>query len=128
MQVLIDVSLGELIDKLTILQIKAEHISDEVKLININKELMILSNSLQKLALSDEELKRDTDELKIINESLWDIEDDIREKEAKKEFDEEFIALARAVYVTNDKRAAVKKRINLQFGSDLVEEKSYQCY
>ena len=79
------------------------------------------------MALSVEELQINVKELKAINESLWDIEDDIREKE-KKEFDEKFIALARAVYVINDQRAAIKKRINFQFGSDLVEEKSYQCY
>lgn len=122
------VSIGEVVDKVTILAIKSERITSVEKLQNINKELELLREILSGvdgLWTTIESLYAD---LKRINEELWVIEDDIRIKEYKKEFDDEFIRLARAVYVTNDKRADVKKKINLKLGSELVEEKSYEDY
>ncbi|APJ04768.1 DUF6165 family protein [Silvanigrella aquatica] len=120
------ISIGELLDKITILEIKSSRISDPSKLMNIKKELKLLSDVCQKnnINLNDSLIS----ELKKYNESLWDIEDKIRDKERAKQFDEEFIGLARAVYFTNDKRADVKKQINMKSGSALVEEKSYNPY
>ena len=123
----IEVSHGEIVDKLTILQIKKENISDTEKLININKEYDYLFTIVEiDLGISTES----PDYLKLlsINKELWVIEDDIRDKERQKEFDEEFIKLARAVYHTNDVRAKLKKEINLKYGSGFVEEKSYNEY
>lgn len=128
MLVSLPVSIGEAIDKLTILQIKSERISAKEKLDNINKELRILKAELDKIDGLWEQIDGLMADLKAVNEELWVIEDDIRVKEFKKEFDEEFIRLARAVYVTNDRRADVKKQINLKLGSELVEEKSYEDY
>lgn len=128
MLVSLPVSIGEAIDKLTILQIKAERISNAEKLVNINKELSILKADLDKIDGLWEPISELMSQLKSVNEALWEIEDDIRVKEFKKEFDDEFIRLARAVYVTNDQRADVKKQINLVLGSELVEEKSYEDY
>ena len=123
----IEVSHGEIVDKLTILQIKKKNITDSKKLVNINKEydylISIVENDLRISTTSSEYL-----ELLSINEELWVIEDDIRDKERKKEFDDEFIKLARAVYYTNDIRAKIKKEINLKYSSGFVEEKSYQKY
>ena len=123
----IEVSHGEIVDKLTILQIKKENITDPNKLDNIVKEynylLSVVENNLGISTLSPEYL-----ELLSINKELWKIEDDIRDKERQKEFDEEFIKLARAVYYTNDVRAKIKKEINLKFSSGFVEEKSYNNY
>ena len=123
----IEVSHGEIVDKLTILQIKKENITDSTKLDNIIKEydylLSVVENDLRISTESSEYL-----ELLSINKELWVIEDDIREKERKKEFDEDFIKLARAVYYTNDVRAKIKKEINLKYGSGFVEEKSYSQY
>jgi hypothetical protein len=123
----IEVSHGEIVDKLTILQIKKENISDTEKLVNINKEYDYLFTIVEiNLGISTES----PDYLKLlsINKELWVIEDDIRDKERQKEFDEEFIKLARAVYYTNDVRAKLKKEINLKYGSGFVEEKSYNEY
>ena len=124
------VSLGELVDKITILEIKIANISDQDKINNISNELRILESRLNS-SLDEVGLKK-LDTLKIelseINNSLWSIEDDIRDCEKNKEFGEDFIRLARAVYVTNDRRAKVKREINLIFGSELMEEKSYQEY
>ena len=123
----IEVSHGEIVDKLTIIQIKKENISDTEKLININKEYDYLFTIVEiDLGISTES----PDYLKLlsINKELWVIEDDIRDKERKKEFDEEFIKLSRAVYHTNDVRAKIKKEINLKYGSGFVEEKSYNEY
>jgi len=128
MEVLVNISLGELIDKITILKIKQQHISDPQKLANVEKELDILNDNLADIKLDNEKLAPYTHRLQTINEKLWVIEDDIREHELAKNFDDKFIELARAVYITNDQRAAVKKEINLAFGSDLVEEKSYKPY
>ncbi len=122
---LIPVSWGELLDKITILQIKQERLEDDAKRANVVTELTAL------LAVAGAALAQVpalAAELKAINEALWDIEDDIRDKERAGQFDARFIELARAVYVTNDQRAAVKRKVNLALGSALVEEKSYKPY
>ncbi|HFC29913.1 MAG TPA: hypothetical protein ENJ44_02595 [Oceanospirillales bacterium] len=122
------VSFGEVLDKITILEIKSEQIKDASKLNNIKTELDLLNKTWHKFVSDSDEIIALKAELKKINQALWNIEDDIRIKEGKKQFDDEFIQLARSVYVTNDKRADVKKQINLALGSTLVEEKSYQDY
>jgi hypothetical protein len=127
-QISAPVSVGELLDKMAILQIKSERIEDESKLANVRKELAVLEETWQASGLDREELGPMRAELKKINETLWEIEDFIRIKEAEGDFDEQFIELARSVYFTNDKRAAVKRRINEAVGSELVEEKSYADY
>ncbi len=128
MDLRVNISLGELIDKITILEIKAECIQDQIKLANVTKELTVLTEALNNLNLPEAKLAPFHQHLKKINQTLWKIEDDIRDKEAAKEFDDAFIELARLVYITNDQRAAVKKDINVTFGSALVEEKSYKNY
>ncbi len=124
----VPVSYGEVLDKITILEIKSERIADENKLKNIRRELSELNRTWAESGLDHPELPRLKDSLKAVNEALWDIEDAIRVKESRREFDDEFIRLARSVYVENDQRAAVKKDINVLLGSDLVEEKSYKNY
>ena len=116
---------GEILDKLSILEIKLDNVKDESKLENIGREHTALSLVASHIPASPLELYND---LKSVNQELWDIEDRIRVKERNKEFDQEFIALARSVYQTNDKRAEIKKEINLHTGSNLVEEKSYENY
>ena len=128
MQLQVPVSVGEVLDKITILQIKLAHISDAAKRVNIQNELDALLPLVAGDAFTTDQMQGLMAELKAVNEALWDIEDDIREKEAVKSFDAEFIRLARAVYVTNDKRAEIKKQINLATGSALIEEKSYESY
>jgi chorismate mutase len=128
MNVNVEISIGEFFDKITILEIKNERISNAEKLVNINNELDGLNGLLQKLPFSRNDVADEVAELKRINEELWVIEDDIREKESRKEFDERFLELARAVYITNDKRSEVKRDINVKLGSDFVEEKSYEEY
>ena len=128
MVVKIPVSWGELFDKLTILEIKQARIDAPQKLENINKELEALRQVCRGAQLPGAPLQVLIDELRRINESLWDIEDDIRACERDKDFSETFIALARAVYKTNDRRAEIKLRINRLLGSDLIEEKSYEAY
>ena len=123
--ILTPVSLGELIDKITILEIKQIHMTG-IKLKNVDKELKLLRKILQ-----DEKLEIDIDlinNLKEVNNNLWEIEDNIRIKESNQKFDKEFIQLARSVYKENDKRASIKKEINQKYNSDLVEEKSYNNY
>ena len=123
--ILAPVSLGELIDKITILEIKQIHMTG-IKLENVDKELKLLKNILQ-----DTNLEIDIDlinNLKEVNKNLWEIEDNIRTKESNQEFDKEFIELARSVYKENDKRASIKKVINQKYNSELVEEKSYNNY
>ena len=123
--ILAPVSLGELIDKITILEIKQIHMTG-IKLKNIDKELKLLKNIIQ-----DKNLEIDIDlinNLKEVNKNLWEIEDNIRLKESNQEFDKEFIELARSVYKENDKRASIKKEINQKYNSELVEEKSYNNY
>lgn len=128
MSVNVEISIGEFFDKITILEIKQERIKDAAKLENINKELDSLNSMLQQLPFSRADVASEVTELKTINEKLWEIEDDIREKESKKSFDKDFIELARAVYFTNDRRSEVKRSINLKLGSEFVEEKSYEEY
>jgi hypothetical protein len=123
-----EISVGEFLDKITILEIKAERIKDAAKLENVHKELNILRQTWQASPFSQQDIAAEIAELKEINERLWVIEDDIRDKEHAGAFDDQFIQLARAVYVTNDERAAVKRRINVKVGSNLVEEKSYADY
>jgi transcriptional regulator of nitric oxide reductase len=127
-QILIPISPGELLDKITILEIKSARISSSEKLANVNRELGMLNQVWNDAVNEDEALQQMRAEIKSINEALWDIEDDIRDEERAKRFGERFIELARSVYVTNDQRADVKKRINLHLKSDIVEEKSYQDY
>ena len=128
MQLQVPVSVGEVLDKITILQIKLAHISDAAKRANIQNELDALLPLVAGDAFTTDQMQALMAELKSVNEALWDIEDDIREKEAAKSYDAEFIRLARAVYITNDKRAEIKKQINLATGSTLIEEKSYESY
>jgi len=121
----IEVSIGEIVDKLSILQIKTEEIKDESKLKNVKTEY----DYLYDIVFNEMGIEQsDFTELVSVNKKLWIIEDDIRDKERNKEFDNIFIELARAVYVTNDERAEVKKKINLKYGSEFVEEKSYNPY
>ena len=123
--ILAPISLGELIDKITILEIKQIYMTG-IKLKNINKEVKLLKNILQ-----DKSLEINIDlikDLKKTNKKLWQIEDNIRIKESNQEFDEEFIQLARSVYIENDTRASIKKEINQKYNSELVEEKSYKNY
>jgi len=124
----VPVSPGEVLDKITILEIKSERMTDTVKLANVRRELELLQAAWCKAVVEDVSVRRIHDELKNINEALWEIEDDIRDKERAREFDQVFIELARSVYVTNDKRANAKKELNLYLGSEIVEEKSYQDY
>jgi hypothetical protein len=126
--VLIPVSPGELLDKITILRIKAARILEAAKLVNVKAELTLLEQAWSAAGGGGHELGQHEHALQRVNEQLWDIEDRIREKEAKQTFDREFIELARAVYVSNDERAAIKKRINELLGSRIVEEKSYKQY
>jgi len=122
----VPVSHGELIDKITILEIKAAHIRDAAKLVNVRAELDLLNATWAGDSASRTDIAAERAGLKAINEALWDIEDRIRLKEKAQAFDAEFIELARSVYFRNDERAAVKRRINLKLGSQLVEEKLYQ--
>ncbi len=128
MSIKTEISIGELLDKLTILQIKQARIKDTVKLININKELNTLLDLWKHSAYFAADIEMELNGLRSVNEQLWDIEADIREKEARGEFDDEFIQLARSVYITNDQRAIIKKVINEKFNSGLIEEKSYKDY
>ena len=128
MSIKIDVSVGEIMDKLTILDIKAEKIRDKEKLTNIRKERDSLLPAIALPAYQTNRVQQLKAELKQVNLRLWGIEDAIRLKEAEKCFDAEFIELARSVYFTNDERAALKKQINRETGSELMEEKSYEDY
>ena len=121
------ISLGELIDKISILIIKGKNIQDNAKLVLIKNELKLLNDTVSKVVKVDN-IKDYLDKLIEINSQLWKIEDDIRECERKKNFDENFVQLARLVYVTNDKRAAIKLEINKKFGSEIIEVKSYNKY
>jgi hypothetical protein len=119
------ISPGELLDKLTILEIKAERVHGDGKRKNVLHELESLRRDWNAAGSSRPEVEPLMAALRAVNESLWEIEDRIRQKEAKQEFDDEFIALARSVYQTNDRRAALKRAVNEALGSDLIEEKSY---
>ena len=128
MTIKVELAYGELLDKITILQIKSERITDESKLLNVNKELNLLNDLWQSDQKSSVDISIEFAALKDINEKIWDIEDGIRDKERVKEFDQDFIELGRSVYFSNDKRAEIKRDINLKLGSDLIEEKSYSNY
>ncbi len=124
-QIFTAIGSGELIDKITILEIKSERIADEAKLVNVRTELKVLSATRDEALQNIDGLEALSVELRQVNEALWEIEDDIRACEAVGDFGQKFIDLARAVYVTNDKRAALKKQINLLTGANIIEEKSY---
>jgi post-segregation antitoxin (ccd killing protein) len=126
--ILVEIAPGELVDRMTILVIKTERITDAAKLANVRIELETLQRARDAGVPASDELDRLTAELKAVNESLWEIEDDIRDCERAQDFGPRFIELARAVYVTNDQRAALKRQINDLLGSRIVEEKSYASY
>ena len=126
MEIQIPISIGELVDKITILEIKKEKVNNKIKKINIENELTELTKIFNDL--SNTELDPLYRKLKIINKKLWDIEDEIRVHEKNKNFNDEFIELARSVYVTNDERFEIKSKINNLYDSDIVEEKLYEEY
>ena len=128
MNIDIEISLGEFFDKLTILQIKQDKITDAAKLENINNELAYLNAKLENANISLDVVADEFAALRKSNEALWEIEDAIRIKEGQGEFDQAFIELARSVYVSNDERAEIKRTINQKLGSIFVEEKSYASY
>jgi hypothetical protein len=127
-ELLVPISPGELVDKITILEIKSQRMTDAVKLGNVRTELELLTATWRSSPYAAGDVDADWRALRAVNEQLWDIEDRIRDKERDAAFDKDFIELARAVYVTNDERATIKKRINTRLGSTLVEEKSYAEY
>ncbi len=126
--ILVPISPGELLDKITILRIKSARIADATKLANVRHELALLEGIWAQAVPDGSATAADERALEAVNARLWDIEDHIRDEERAKRFGERFIELARAVYICTDERAAIKKRINLALGSTLVEEKSYQPY
>jgi len=125
---MVPVSFGEVLDKITILEIKSERITDPEKLVNVRRELDDLNRAWEETLDDPDRVKDERQALKSVNEELWEIEDGIREQEAAGDFGDRFIELARAVYFTNDRRAAIKKQVNLALGSRYVEEKSYRDY
>ena len=127
-QLSVPVSYGELIDKITILEIKSERIGDSVKRANVCAELELLNATWSRDPASRGDIATQRATLRAVNGELWEIEDRIRFKEKSKAFDAEFIELARSVYIRNDERAAIKRAINEKLGSTLIEEKSYQDY
>ena len=127
-ELLAPVSPGELLDKITILRIKSARMNDAAKLANVRHELRLLEHTWQSAVPAGLDLRAEEAALEAVNTRLWIVEDALRDQEAEKRFDVEFIELARAVYVTNDERAAIKKRINVALGSAIVEEKSYRPY
>jgi hypothetical protein len=127
-EIKVPVSPGELLDKITILRIKSQRMTDAKKLANVRLELDALQDTWSRSAYASVDIDADVAALLTVNERLWVIEDDIRDKERAQAFDADFIRLARAVYVQNDARAAIKRRINTTLGSTIVEEKSYRDY
>jgi hypothetical protein len=127
-EISVPVSPGELLDKITILRIKSSRMSDAQKLANVRIELKVLEETWGASPYAKSDIAADVNALLQVNERLWVIEDDIRDKERDQAFDNDFIRLARAVYFENDERAAIKRRINLKLGSTIVEEKSYAEY
>ena len=123
-----EISIGELMDKIAILQIKVENITNPEKLKNVRTELESLSQTRDNMVPKSAEMDALTAQLLKINKALWDIEDEIRDKERNRCFDQEFVEIARSVYYTNDKRCAIKRKMNMLVGSRLVEEKSYTAY
>jgi len=126
--ILVEIAPGELVDKITILEIKDERFADAAKRANVRTELATLAEARSAAIPADGEIDRLTTKLKAVNEALWEIEDEIRDCDWAGDFSPRFVELARAVYRTNDRRAELKKAINLHLGSRLVEEKSYQPY
>ena len=126
--ILVPISPGELLDKITILRIKSARMSDAAKLLNVRAELAELEKTWRAAVGTEADVSADEHALQAVNERLWVIEDDIRDKERAQAFDARFIELARSVYIENDERAAIKKRINVRLGSRIVEEKSYKSY
>jgi hypothetical protein len=126
--ILVPISPGELLDKITILRIKAARMSDAAKVANVKHELALLEKTWRDSGAAAANVDAEEANLMRVNQELWVIEDDIRDEERASRFGEKFIALARAVYVTNDERAQIKKRINTLLGSTIVEEKSYKPY
>jgi len=126
--ILIPISPGELLDKITILRIKAERISDTIKVANVRLELNLLEQTWKNSGAAIPAIASDEAALQKVNEALWDIEDQIRDQENAGQFGTRFIELARAVYITNDQRATIKKNINNALGSRIIEEKSYKSY
>ena len=124
----VPISPGELLDKITILRIKSARMQDAAKLANVRHELQLLEQTWRAVLPAGIDLRSEEQALEAVNAKLWDVEDLLRDQEAEKRFDAKFIELARAVYFTNDERAAIKKRINVKLGSALVEEKSYRPY
>jgi hypothetical protein len=127
-EIIVPISPGELLDKITILEIKSERIDDAEKIANVRHELGLLTRVWSESVTQDQTISDLHQRLKTINEQLWEIEDDIRDEERHDRFGDRFIELARAVYVINDKRAEAKKDVNLHLGSEIVEEKSYKDY
>jgi hypothetical protein len=127
-EISVPISPGELLDKITILRIKSARMNDPDKLANVRRELQALEETWGLTDYARVDIKADVNALLQVNQRLWVIEDDIRDKERAQAFDADFIRLARAVYVENDERAAIKRRINLKLGSSIVEEKSYAEY
>jgi Family of unknown function (DUF6165) len=127
-EILVPVSPGEVIDKMTILRIKRARITDPVKVANVQTELALLEQTWRESRYAHADIAQDTAALQSVNERLWVIEDEIRDEERAQRFGERFIELARSVYIVNDERAQIKKRINLALGSALIEEKSYAAY
>src|ERR1700682_5037977 len=127
-EIKVPISPGELLDKITILRIKSKRMSDPDKLRNVRFEIDALQGTWTSSAYAGVDMDADINALMTVNERLWVIEDDIRDKERAQNFDAEFIRLARAVYFENDERAAIKRRINTTLGSSIVEEKSYREY
>ena len=127
-EILVPVSPGDVLDKITILRIKGARMTDAAKLANVRRELEVLERTWKGSPYGGKDVAHDEAALEAVNERLWDIEDRIRDKERAREFDAAFIELARAVYIENDERAAIKKRINVALGSAIVEEKSYAQY
>ena len=127
-EILVPVSPGEVLDKITILRIKSQRMTDASKISNVRLELMMLERTWQESPYAKHDVSQDEAALQAVNGRLWDIEDRIRDEERAKRFENKFIELARAVYIENDERAAIKKRINTALGSTIVEEKSYASY
>jgi Family of unknown function (DUF6165) len=127
-EIKVPISPGELLDKITILRIKSLRMSDSAKVANVRAELRALEATWSGSAYAQIDIAAEVDALQRVNERLWVIEDDIRDKERAQAFDAEFIRLARAVYFENDERAAIKRRINTTLGSSIIEEKSYRDY
>lgn len=127
-EILVPVSFGELLDKITILEIKSEQMRDPEKLANVRRELALLQATWARTPESRHDVSALRAQLKQVNQRLWQIEDDIRRKEGGQQFDAEFVRLARAVYFENDERSRIKRAINATLGSSLIEEKSYQDY